>query len=79
MATASATKATRKQARRAPDAPEENVRNLRRAVVAGRNAAEDWAAETTLQIWRRPFTAVGLAVGVGCLLGFTLGRYGRAG
>jgi ElaB/YqjD/DUF883 family membrane-anchored ribosome-binding protein len=50
-------------------------------VVAGRHAVEDCAAETTLQVRRHPFMAVGLAVGigsfVGCLVGFTFGRRGR--
>jgi len=80
--TESATKAIREQAGPALEALEENVRDVRRAVVAGRHAAEDCAAETTLQVRRHPFMAVGLAVGigslVGCLVGFTLGRCGRS-
>lgn len=80
--TESATKALRERAGPVLEALEENVRDVRRAVVAGRHAAEDCAAETTLQVRRHPFMAVGLAVGigslVGCVVGFTLGRRGRA-
>ena len=80
--TESATKAIREHAGPALDALEEHVRDVRQAVVAGRHAAEDCGAETTLQVRRHPFTAVGLAVGigslVGCLVGFTLGRRGRS-
>ena len=80
--TESATKAIREHAAPALEALEENVRDVRRAAVAGRHAVEDCAAETTLQVRRHPFTAVGLAVGVGSLVGwlvgFTLGRRGRA-
>lgn len=80
--TESATKAIREHAGPALEAIEENVRDARRAVVAGRHAVEDCAAETTLQVRRHPFTAVGLAVGigslVGCLVGFAFGRRGRS-
>ena len=80
--TESATKAIRENAGPALEAIEENVRDVRRAVVAGRHAVEDCAAETTLQVRRHPFTAVGLAVGigslVGCLVGFAFGRRGRS-
>ena len=47
--TESATKAIREHAAPALEALEENVRDVRRAVVAGRYAVEDCAAETTLQ------------------------------
>lgn len=80
--TESATKAFKNQASPVLVALEENARDVRRAVVAGRHAVEDCAAETTLQVRRHPFMAVGLAVGIGslagCLVGFTLGRRGRA-
>ena len=79
--TQSATKAVREYADPALEAFEENVRDVRRAVVAGRQAAEDYAAEATLQVRRHPFIALGLAVGigslVGCVVGFTLGRRGH--
>ena len=79
--TESATKAIREHTGPALEALEENVRNARRAVVAGRQAVEDCAAETTREVQRHPFMTVGLAVGigglVGCLVGFTLGRRGR--
>jgi ElaB/YqjD/DUF883 family membrane-anchored ribosome-binding protein len=80
--TESATKAIKEHAGPTLEALEEDVRDVRRAVVAGRHAVEDCAAETTLQVRRHPFMAVGLAVGigslVGCVVGFTLGRRGRA-
>jgi len=78
----STTKTIREHAGPALEALEENVRDARRAVVAGRHAVEDCAAETTVQVRRHPFMAVGLAVGigslVGCLVGFALGRHGRS-
>jgi ElaB/YqjD/DUF883 family membrane-anchored ribosome-binding protein len=61
-------------------AVEENMRDVRRAVVAGRHAVEDRAAEATIQVRRHPFVSLGIAAGVGtlfgCLIGFTLGRLG---
>jgi ElaB/YqjD/DUF883 family membrane-anchored ribosome-binding protein len=79
--TESATNAIREYADPALEALEENARGVRRAVVAGRHAAEDCAAEATLQVRRHPFKAVGLAVGIGSLVGglvgFTVGRHGR--
>ena len=78
----STTKTIRGHAGPALEALEENVRDVRRAVVAGRHAVEDCAAETTLQVRRHPFMTVGLAVGigslVGCLVGFALGRHGHS-
>jgi ElaB/YqjD/DUF883 family membrane-anchored ribosome-binding protein len=78
----STTKTIREHAGPAVEALEENVRVVRRAVVAGRHAVEDCAAETTLQVRRHPFMVVGLAVGIGslfgCLVGFALGRRGRS-
>jgi ElaB/YqjD/DUF883 family membrane-anchored ribosome-binding protein len=80
--TESATKAIREHADSALEALDENVRDVRRALVAGRHVGEDCVAETTLQVRRHPFMAVGLAVGigslVGCSVGFTLGRRCRA-
>jgi ElaB/YqjD/DUF883 family membrane-anchored ribosome-binding protein len=78
----STTKTIREHAGPAVEALEENVRDVRRAVVAGRHAVEDCAAETTVQVRRHPFMAVGLAVGIGslfgCLVGFAFGRRGRS-
>ena len=78
----STTKTIRERADPALEALEESVRDVRRTVVAGRHAVEDCVAETTLQVRRHPFMAVGLAVGtgslVGCLVGFALGRHGRS-
>jgi hypothetical protein len=56
--TESATKTIREHAEPAPDALEENVRDVRRAVVAGRQAVEDYTAEATLQV-RRQFGRLG--------------------
>ena len=59
---------------------EENVREVRRAVVAGRHAIDDAAAEATIQVRRHPFVSLAVAVGVGslfgCLVGFAAGRAG---
>ena len=78
----STTKAIREHAGAALKAVEENGRNVRRGVVVGRHAVEDFAAETTLRVRRHPFIAVGLAVGVGSLVGcvaaFALCRRGRS-
>lgn len=77
----SATKTIRDHAEPALEALEDNVRNARQAVVAGRRAVEDCTDEAMHQVRRHPFMAVGLAVGAGslfgCLVGFTLGRLGR--
>ena len=79
----SATKTIRDHAEPVLQALEENARDVRRAVVAGRQAIEDRTAETALQVRRHPFMAVGLALGVGtllgCLAGFTLARRSRNG
>jgi ElaB/YqjD/DUF883 family membrane-anchored ribosome-binding protein len=60
-------------------AVEENLRDVRRAVVAGRHAVEDCTAEATVQVRRHPFVSLGIAVGVGtlfgCMIGFTAGRF----
>jgi ElaB/YqjD/DUF883 family membrane-anchored ribosome-binding protein len=80
--TQSATKAIRDYAEPALAAVEDNIRDVRRAVVAGRRAVEDCAAEATTQIRRHPFMSVGTAIGVGTLLGaligFTIGRIVRS-
>ena len=77
----SATKAIRAYAEPALEALEDNVRDARRAVVAGRHAIEDCSAEATRQVRRHPFLAVGLAAGVGtlfgCLVGFAFARRRR--
>jgi ElaB/YqjD/DUF883 family membrane-anchored ribosome-binding protein len=79
--TGSATEADRDYAEAVIAAVQENVRDLRRAAVTGRHAAEDCAADATLQVRRRPFLSLGVAVGVGalfgCLIGFSVGRFRR--
>jgi len=52
---------------------EENMRDVRRAVVAGRHALEDCSDDATIQIRRYPFMSVGVAVGVGTVLGLMIG------
>ena len=79
--TESARGAIRDYAEPALEALESNVRDVRRAVVAGRQTVEDCTDQATLQVRRHPFVAVGLAVGVGtlfgCLVRFTFGRRDR--
>jgi ElaB/YqjD/DUF883 family membrane-anchored ribosome-binding protein len=52
----------------------------RGAVVAGRHAVEDCAAEATIQVRRHPVVSLGIAAGVGalagCVIGFAIGRLG---
>ena len=77
--TESATRAVREYTEPVRAAVEENIRDVRRAVVAGRQAVEDCAAEATVQVRRHPFVSLGIAAGVGtifgCLIGFTAGRF----
>ena len=60
---------------------EGDIRDMRRAVIAGCHAVEDAAAEVTVQVRRHPAASLGIAVGVGtlfgCAIGFALGRLGR--
>lgn len=78
--TESAAKTVREYAEPVRVAVEENMRDLRHAVVAGRHAVEDAAAEATVQVRRHPLRWLGVAAGVGalfgCLIGFTAGRCG---
>ena len=77
--TESAAHAVRDYAEPVRAAVEENMRDVRRAVVAGRHAVEDCAAEATVQARRHPFMSLGIAVGVGtlfgCVIGFAVGRF----
>lgn len=77
----SAASAVRARTEPVREAVEENLRDVRRAVVAGRHALEDAGAEATIQVRRHPFLSLGIAVGVGtlfgCLIGFVAGRHGR--
>ena len=78
--TESAAKAVRDYTEPVRAAVEENMRDVRRAVVAGRHAVEDCADEATSQVRRRPFVSLGIAAGAGtlfgCLIGFTVARFG---
>jgi ElaB/YqjD/DUF883 family membrane-anchored ribosome-binding protein len=78
--TESATTAVREYTEPVLIAVEENLRDIRRAVVAGRHAVEDSAAEANIQVRRHPFVSLGIAAGVGtlfgCLMGFTIARVG---
>ena len=60
---------------------EEEIRDVRRAALAGRHAVEDAAAEATVQVQRHPLASLGIAAGVGtlvgCAIGFAVGRLGR--
>ena len=60
---------------------EEDVRQARRSIVAGRHAAEDFVAEGALQVRRHPLSAIAVAGAagalVGCMLGFALGWQAR--
>jgi ElaB/YqjD/DUF883 family membrane-anchored ribosome-binding protein len=60
----------------------ENLRDARRKVTAARYAAEDFAADATLKVRRRPLSAVGVAMVagavVGSLVGFGTRWFGRA-
>jgi ElaB/YqjD/DUF883 family membrane-anchored ribosome-binding protein len=76
----SAGDAVRARAEPIREAVEENLRDVRRAVVAGRHAVEDAAAEATIRVRRHPFLSTGVALGIGtlfgCLIGFAAGRCG---
>jgi len=52
---------------------EENVRQVRRAVVHGRHAAEDLAASAALRVRRHPLGTVAAALGAGLLAGAAAG------
>lgn len=64
------------------DALEENVRQVRRALVQGRQAAEDMAAGAALLVRQHPLAAITSAMcaglAAGALAGFVIGRNGRA-
>ena len=56
----------------------ENLRDVRRAVAAGRHAVVDCADTTVVQLRRHPFVSLGIVASigtlVGCVIGFTIGR-----
>lgn len=70
--------AIRERTEPAIEALEKNVRDARKAIVAGRRAVEDYTAGASLQVRRHPLGSVAVAAGagvlLGCIIGFTLGR-----
>lgn len=82
-ATEATLKAVRECAEPAIAAVEENFEDVRRAFADGRQSINDCMAEARTEIRRHPFVTLSVAVGVGtvlgCLVGFTIGRFrGRA-
>jgi ElaB/YqjD/DUF883 family membrane-anchored ribosome-binding protein len=77
--TESAANAVKEYAEPIRAAVDENMREVRRAIAAGRRAAEDYTDETVIQVRRHPFVSLGLALGagmlLGCVFGFTIGRF----
>lgn len=49
------------------------ARDVRRAATAGYQAVEDCADASALQVRRHPLAAVGIAAGVGLLVGCVIG------
>jgi len=78
--TESAAEAVREYAEPIRAAVEENIRTVRREVVAGRHAIEDAVAEATVQVRRHPGLSLGVAAAIGalfgCAIGFAVGRSG---
>ena len=71
--TETATQAIKDFVEPAHEAVHQHVRDLRQAALAGRHAAEDCAAETRAQVRRYPFTSIGVAVGLGTIIGGIVG------
>jgi ElaB/YqjD/DUF883 family membrane-anchored ribosome-binding protein len=71
--TESAVHSVREYAEPLRAAVEENLRDVRRAVVSGRHAVEDAAAEASIQVRRHPFVSLAVAAGVGTVVGCALG------
>jgi len=65
------------------DTVRENVRNVRRTIAYGRRAVEDGTDATALRVRRHPFASIGIAAGigllVGCVVGWAIERRGRGG
>jgi ElaB/YqjD/DUF883 family membrane-anchored ribosome-binding protein len=60
------------------DAINENMREARRAIAAGRQTIEDVATHAIIRVRRHPWrwlsTAIGLGAIAGCVVGFSIGR-----
>lgn len=57
----------------------DKVRDVRRAVVAGRHAVEDCADVTAVQVRRHPLMSIGVAAAAGVLVGSVIGFvFGRS-
>jgi ElaB/YqjD/DUF883 family membrane-anchored ribosome-binding protein len=79
--TESAANAVREYVEPIRAAVEDNLRDVRRAAAAGRHVLEDRAAQAAIQVRRRPFLSLGVAMGLGTLIGavvgYAVGRSGR--
>ena len=76
----SVAKATSEYAEPIRAAVRENIRDARRAVVAGRHVVEDYADATVIQVRRHPFLSLGVAAGVGRIVGGVIAMtFGRPG
>ena len=75
--TESAAQAVREYAEPLRGAIDERRRGVRRAVVAGRHAVEDCVADATVQVRRHPFVSMGIAAGIGAVLGCAICRRPR--
>jgi ElaB/YqjD/DUF883 family membrane-anchored ribosome-binding protein len=77
--TESAANAVKEYAEPIRAAVDENMRDVRRAITAGRRAVEDCTDEAVIQVRRHPFMSLGFAVGagmvLGCVCGFAIARF----
>ena len=73
VGTGSAVEAVKKHLSPALDKLDETVRQSRRVMVRGQQAAEDAAAAAALKVRRHPMSAVMIAAGVGTVVGALIG------
>jgi ElaB/YqjD/DUF883 family membrane-anchored ribosome-binding protein len=69
----SAVKTAREYAEPLCEEVNDRLREARRTIAAARRAAEDTADTTVVQVRRHPFAALGIAAGVGLLVGCAIG------
>jgi ElaB/YqjD/DUF883 family membrane-anchored ribosome-binding protein len=67
--TETATHVIKDYAEPARAAVQERVRDLQRTAMAGRDTVQACAAEARVQVRRYPFTSIGIAVGLGTIIG----------